>query len=410
MKQHQSIHRRDVLCLLGLAGLALGAGAEAWASQAWPALTHWSQQQLRLVVKYQQNPLRAARAMAYVQQALLAGWRAGGAKGLAPALAHAHHAAATLLARLYPNETPGQFRAQAAALSALAGLRPGDARQAEAAGEACAQPLLERSLRDGAGRVWSPAMRPPAFDGMWQPSPPLHQVNPAEGMAPHWRTWLAANTAVYQPPTAPRPGQPRHTQELREVLEVARGLRPDQAAAAQHWHLDAGSLTPPGLWLRMALDALGSPGAEPQAAASIHDALHALALLATAMHDALVHAWRIKLRDWSERPVTAIRRSLDPDYMPLLVTPGFPAYVSGHAAVSGAAAEVLAARLPNAGQDWHAHAEEATMSRLWGGIHFRSDNEEGLRLGRSIGQAMLVQAAAARATSTQTGADRVTAR
>jgi membrane-associated phospholipid phosphatase len=171
------------------------------------------------------------------------------------------------------------------------------------------------------------------------------------------------------------------------VLDARRQLTPAQREAAWFWNLDAGSVTPAGVWLQLALQALterpdiGTPAR-----------LELLAAMGMAMHDAFIHCWRIKLRDWSERPVTAIRRTLDPSFDPLLVTPGFPGYVSGHATVSAAAAEVLAQHLPGAQAHWRARAEEAAMSRLWGGIHFRSDNEHGARLGRSVGQAVLAHA------------------
>lgn len=390
MKNETDRGRRAFLLTAASWGLAGPTHAAPWAQQPWTALTHWSRLQLQWVVKRQQNPLRAARAMAYLHQALLGGWRAGvsEASGPAFALGSAHHAAACVLERLYPNETPGLCFAQATALAQAAGLDAAGQRRAAQAGETAAQPLLQRSLRDGAGRVWSPAMRPAPFDGMWQPSPPLNQVNPAEGMAPHWRLWLRDPAALYDPPPAARPGQARFDEELREVRDVARQLSPAQAAAAEAWHLDAGSVTPPGVWLRLALDAAGTPD-DP---AAIGNGLQTLALLACAMHDALVGCWRVKLRDWSERPVTAVRRLLDPGFTPLLVTPGFPGYVSGHASVSAAAAEVLAQRLPTQDGAWHTQAHEAAASRLWGGIHFRSDNDEGLRLGRSVGQATLAQA------------------
>lgn len=361
--------------------------AGGWADSPGPALTHWSHQQLRLVVKHQQNPLRAARAMAYLHVALQEGWRLGAPHSPAVGLASAHNVAAQLMERLYPHETPGQFRAQAAALSLSSGASTIERRLAEREAVGMARPLLTRCLRDGAGRVWAPSMRPAPFDGIWVPSPPLNQVNPAEGMAPFWRTWLPTERHVYDPPQAPRPGQTRYRPEMLEVLDVARRLQPHEAALARHWHLDAGSVTPPGLWMRMALDALPPWSSTMDVGAM----LDTLALLATTMHDALVHCWKVKLRDWSERPVTAIRRTLDPAFTPLLVTPGFPAYVSGHACASGAAAEVLTKRLAQTGavDHWQVKAEEAASSRLWGGIHFRSDNEEGLKLGRSVGLATL---------------------
>ena len=80
---------------------------------------------------------------------------------------------------------------------------------------------------------------------------------------------------------------------------------------------------------------------------------------------------------------------MDPDFLPYLLTPPFPGYVSGHAAASGAAAEVLAAFFPERAAELQEWAEEAAMSRLYGGIHFRSDNTEGLRLGRAVGRRVI---------------------
>jgi membrane-associated phospholipid phosphatase len=82
--------------------------------------------------------------------------------------------------------------------------------------------------------------------------------------------------------------------------------------------------------------------------------------------------------------VTAIRRELDPAFLSYIATPPFPSYVSGHSTTSGAASTVLAARFPDAAL--RAWADEAAVSRLYGGIHFRSDNEAGLVLGRKVGR------------------------
>lgn len=382
-----SLDRRQWLRLSGL-GLAAAVGpvrrsgaASPVSEDPSPRLDNWPLQVLRLVVKYQQNPLRAARALAYTTVAVRDGWHAGAEAG-------AHAAASLVLAQLYPHESPGQFAVQAHALRLRAGALPGTD---SAAGEAVGRALVERCLRDGAGRAWSTKARPAPFPGIWLPSPPLYAANPTEGMAPHWRPWLAADaSALHAPSRALRPGEAGYQEELLEVLEARRQLTPAQRDAAWFWNLDAGSVTPAGVWLQLALQALAE---SPDVGTPARLAL--LAALCMAMHDAFVHCWRIKLRDWSERPVTAIRRTLDPGFDPLLLTPGFPGYVSGHATVSAAAAEVLGGYLPPQRAHWRARAEEAAMSRLWGGIHFRSDNEQGARLGRSVGQVVLALSARA---------------
>ena len=74
------------------------------------------------------------------------------------------------------------------------------------------------------------------------------------------------------------------------------------------------------------------------------------------------------------------------NWKPLLDTPFFPAYVSGHATYSGAAGEVLAYLFPSDAKLWRAKAAEAGISRLYGGIHYRADNVVGQRMGRAIGR------------------------
>lgn len=107
--------------------------------------------------------------------------------------------------------------------------------------------------------------------------------------------------------------------------------------------------------------------------------------------DAFIAAWHVKFKHWTQRPVHAIGERLVPGFLPYLLTPPFPAYVSGHATASGAAAEVLSAYFPGQTQQLLALADEAAQSRLFGGIHFPSDNEQGLRLGREIGQRVLAR-------------------
>jgi membrane-associated phospholipid phosphatase len=89
--------------------------------------------------------------------------------------------------------------------------------------------------------------------------------------------------------------------------------------------------------------------------------------------------------------VTAIRRQLDAAWVSYVPTPPFPSYPSGHSTTSGAAATVLARFFPRDGARLRAWAEEAAISRLYGGIHFRSDNEAGLKLGRMIGRVALAK-------------------
>lgn len=349
---------------------------------------HWTKQWLRLVVKYQQNPLRASRCIAHAQVAMHDAWLLAATQGASAETRElsAHRAASLVLQHLFPNETPGFFEAQYAWLAAQLPASNINQDLAEATGTRVGQAIINRSLRDGAGRTWPVRDRPKDFPGIWQAAHPIYAVNPTEPYAGEWRSWLKPSPQRYQPPTAPRPGSEQHRREALEVLNVIRNLTPKQLEVAERWNLDAGSVTPAGVWMQHAIDLLlrsQIPGDRFEASVAV------LAATSVAMEDSFIACWRIKFRDWSERPITAIRRDLAPGFTTPLVTPGFPGYVSGHSTLSGATSIVLAYFWPTEAPELNAMADEAAISRLWGGIHFRSDNDEGLRVGRGIGAEVL---------------------
>ena len=107
---------------------------------------------------------------------------------------------------------------------------------------------------------------------------------------------------------------------------------------------------------------------------------------ATSLLPNFIAAWDAKYSHWTVRPITAAQRLLGTPIKPFVLTPAFPSYVSGHATFSGAAATVLGSYFPTKAAELDRMAEEAAMSRLYGGIHFRFDNEDGLVLGRKIGK------------------------
>jgi hypothetical protein len=169
------------------------------------------------------------------------------------------------------------------------------------------------------------------------------------------------------------------------VLEVSRNLTPEQKRIAEVWHLDQGTVTPPGLWNQKARE-LAKRRKLPE-----KERLRLLSALNVAMLDASIACWRAKYTEWVQRPVTTIRERLDKAFMPYLVTPTHPSYVSGHATVSGAAAEIMKSAFPKDARQIDDWANEAALSRLYGGIHYRFDNEAGLALGRQVGKAVLAR-------------------
>lgn len=254
---------------------------------------------------------------------------------------------------------------------------------ARESGRRAAADAIRRALDDGADAIWNPADRPLPGPGVWRAAPPLNLYNPSEPLVGRWRTWALADGRELTPPPPPAFGSERYRDEAREVLQISRTLTDAQKRIADDWNLEQGSLTPPGVWNRKAMELISRRGLGTAETARV------LAALNVAMADALVTAWQAKFEYWRVRPVSVIREQFDANFLPYLLTPPFPGYVSGHAAVSGAAAEVLSGFFPEQTGDLRASAEEAAMSRLYGGIHFRSDNEEGLRLGRAIGRRVL---------------------
>lgn len=346
----------------------------------------WTRQAIELVVRYQQNPLRAARALAYVTTALhdSAGVVAA-ASSPADVVVVQHLVGGMTLGYLYPQEGPTKQSAVGAywawKYNSADAVVHGRMRSAlYDAAESIVERVRARALSDGASRVWNIRDRPQPVPGGWSAAPPLNMYTPQEPMAGRWTSWVVPTSELARIPTPTAYGSPEFWAEAREVLDTIRSLTPAQKAVADRWNLEYGSVTPPGVWNMEALTAIERNRLDPKASALVLSALNA------AMADALVAAWSVKYKHWTARPVTVIREGLDKDFLPYLFTPPHPSFVSGHATVSGAAAEVLGYFFPTEADRFSAMAREAAESRLLGGIHFRSDNEQGLMLGRRVGQ------------------------
>lgn len=362
---------------------------KAW-QERWmrgPASAPWTELALELIVKYQQNPLRAARVLSLTHAVMHDSLVLAAREGASPRAREAaiHLAAGGMLAHLYPQEAKGRLEglgySSAALLAAAASLSEQDWSRATAAAQRSLAAGIARSRVDGAGRQWSVERRPPDAPGKWRAAPPLNIYNPAEPRAGEWRTWALKDGAELKPPPPVAYDSELFWKEVDEMLRVARALTPQQREIAERWNLAHGSVTPAGVWNRIALDLISELDSDRAA--------RVMAALNTGLMDAFIVCWNAKFTWWTERPVTVIRAKLDPGFLPALVTPAFPSYVSGHAAVSGSAATVLAGFFPKDAEALQARALEAAESRLLGGIHFRSDNDEGLKLGRRVGERVL---------------------
>ena len=294
------------------------------------------------------------------------------------------------------------------ALQAQLRLIPADAARVAgiAWGRRVANELLLARAFDGAN--YGIAYEPVAAPGRWQPTPPLF----ASALLPQWpgvRPFVLERGDQFRPPPPPAldsPAWARDCEQVRQLGANDSSLRTaDQTEIAWFWADNAGSETPPGHWNQVAQHLVQVR--EPE----LLEAARWFALLNLALADAGIAAWDAKFAYEFWRPVTAIRAAdLDgnpettPDrsWAPLIPTPPFPEYVSGHSTFSGAAAALLTAlnggdafpfTLNTAGlfglsrhfDRFSQAAEEAGLSRIYGGIHYLVSNTEGQIAGRRVG-------------------------
>jgi hypothetical protein len=346
----------------------------------------WTRAALDLIVQQQLNPLRAARVLALLHtamhDALVRGTRHSGDERIA--WIAVHRVASLVLEDLFPEQPPERFEALglgAAAISAAPDLDKA-LLMWEVGGEV-ARDAAARARSDGADRVWPVDKRPPSAPGRWRPTPPINAFNPLEPLAGEWRPWVLTHGGAVEPPEPAPYDSPRFWSEVDEVKRIADSLTPAQKVVAETWNLDRGTVTPAGVWnLKAAALAEDRKLDGPQT-------VRMFAALNVAMIDAFIACWHAKYKWWTIRPISVIRDRSDPLFLSYLITPAFPSYVSGHASASGAAEVVLTRFFPDKADWLRAQADEAAESRLLGGIHYRSDNEAGLELGREVGRRVL---------------------
>jgi membrane-associated phospholipid phosphatase len=366
---------RALLVLALALGVALGTTSPAWGATRPPAVTPWIEVELDAIASHRMNPARASRALALASRAMFR----------AALLRRQQHdaavagAASTVIAYLFPDEA-------ARIDELLEEVMPIEAsdkaeRKGFRRGQRIGRKIIARGETDGSAAVWQGVA--PVGPGFWEPTPPGFVYPPLEPLAGTWRTWNVATGSQFRPPPPPAVGSARFLLELREVYEVSQALTPGQKRVADYWADGPGTVTPPGHWNVIALDLVRAANLSTRASARV------FATLNTAQADAFVTCWDAKYAYWSPRPVTAIRMLIDSSWLSYITTPPFPSYVSGHSTTSGAASTVLAAFFPARAAALAGMAEEAAVSRLYGGIHFGSDNDVGLALGRRVGAAAL---------------------
>lgn len=195
-----------------------------------------------------------------------------------------------------------------------------------------------------------------------------------------WQTWLLHSKTLF---IAPKPFDPMSSEWLKQlkITEIAlKNITPEQKKAVVFWAGNPSTKTPPGIWLEFANDTLLSEQIPLEKMVLIRS------VLAMALADAIIIVFQSKYTYWIKRPFMQ-----DSSLLTVMPTPNHPSYPAGHATVSATAAVILTYYFPAQRQIWQHKAYEAEMTRIWGGIHFPIDVEEGEKLGKKVGNAILSQ-------------------
>lgn len=321
------------------------------------------------------------------------------------------HAALTdVVTQVFSNTGPTGQRALTAVRDKLGaavsdGLSADVKDRSQTYGAALAAAILAWAATDGGAVIdnmgFAANVPAPSTPAGWEPTNKIAlqqtPLLPAWGQNRPFAMPKGASCPLPPPPDYSEDTGSEFYRQAQEVHEVSKALTPDQKAIALFWADDAMlSRTPPGHWISIALQVLEDEQADMPRRAEV------LAKLGVAVADAFIGCWDAKYQYDLLRPVTYIRRVIDPNWETLLSTPPFPEYPSGHSTQSGAAATVMTALFgegrafedttpssdglpPRSFASFWAAADEAGISRLYGGIHFRAAIDRGLDQGRCIG-------------------------
>ncbi len=251
----------------------------------------------------------------------------------------------------------------------------------------------------------------------WQPTPPSYM----DGIEPHWnklRPFVIDSASQFKPTPPPPFSMKEGTDFFNEVKEVydisneitEKGDESEEVAIAQFWdcnpyvsvtrgHLMFATkkITPGAHWIGIAKIASNNTDAD------FAKTVYTYTKTSIAIADAFISCWDEKYRSSLIRPETLINAHIDDSWEPVLQTPPFPEYTSGHSVVSGAASEALTSiygdnfafdddtevpyGLPvRSFESFRKAADEAAISRMYGGIHYRTAVEIGVKQGRDLGQ------------------------
>ena len=276
-------------------------------------------------------------------------------------------------------------------------------------GKKIADSIIQLRQHDGYDKFVT--FNSPTGPGSWQRTAPAY----AEPLLPQWgdvQPFIISDASSFLPAGPPSLTSNQWSTDFNETKSLgavnSTTRTADQTQIARFWADGAGTDTPPGHWNQIAEQIV------KDLHLSLSDNARLFAQLNLGLADAAIVAWKAKYTNDFWRPITAIQSAdtdgnpltvSDPKWAPLLVTPNFPEYVSGHSTFSGLAAEILtsvlgdhisftigSSSLPNVTRTYssfNAAADEAGRSRIYCGIHFQFSNQDGLATGRKIADAVL---------------------
>lgn len=327
--------------------------------------------------------------------------------GYAGASAEAAVAAAgyNVLKQLFPTQEAyltNEYNTRMAAIGGTQGAKD----LGESLGSTIANAMYNLRLPDGSSTAQSYPYTPTPGAGNWQPTSPAPYLLPGWGQVTPFA--ITSNTQFFEKKDPPAVTSNLYAKAFNEVKSLGAKFNssrtPDQTEIALFWADGPGTQTPPGHW-----NSIAQTVAQSKNTTLVENA-RLFALLNLAEADAAITAWNMKLEYDYWRPITAIREGDldgnrktvgDPNWEPLINTPPFPSYVSGHSTFSGAAAAILGEFFDDKTtfastsegllvvertfERFSEAAAEAGISRIYGGIHWDFDNELGLKAGDALG-------------------------
>ncbi|MCB0457242.1 MAG: phosphatase PAP2 family protein, partial [Flavobacteriaceae bacterium] len=252
-----------------------------------------------------------------------------------------------------------------------------------AIGNAIAGIALERAANDGMKKAQTPkavsdsikAAAYARFGWAWEnleiPPRPVG-LTPLFGKV---KTWSVPNIEAVRPPVPPQLNSQAFQQDIEILEDYANNMTDEWRAIANFWQDGLGTYTPPGHWNRIAKEFIVEDKFNPLRTA------RTMAYLNMAMEDGGISCWDAKYYYHYPRPIQMID-----NFQTIAGTPNFPSYTSGHSVFSAAGSEVLAYIFPDRAALVRAWAEEAAISRVYGGIHWTFDAFVGTDQGREVAE------------------------